>query len=418
MRLVLYTGKGGVGKTTTAAATALAAATRGRRTLIVSADAAHSLGDVLGQRLSPDPTPIRLPSGSGEESEAAEPAASGGLLEAAELDARVAMRRHWGRVRDFLVRLFVHQGIDPVVADELALLPGAEEITTLLALEEHAASGRYDFAIVDCAPTDSALRLLSLPDIAEGSLRLVLPALRTFAALAAPVAQRLVELPLPDSAVFQEADRLLRGSLGDLRARITARDTTVRLVTTTERMVIDESRRTQTELGLFDIACDAVVVNRMLPDVAAEEAFFRDWLRVQGERVAELREVFAPLPLLEAPLQDDEVRGPSALARHGAAIFRRCEPDAILCRSQPARFRRRGRDAVMELPLPGADPSGLDVVKIDDELAVTAGSRRRRVKLPRRVAALELRRARLDGGRLIVDFGAEAAEPAPAPGPP
>ena len=159
MRLVLYTGKGGVGKTTTAAATAVCAAERGRRTLVVSADAAHSLGDVFERRLGP--APIEIAPG----------------LDASEVDPRVEMLNHWGRIRDYLVEMFHYQGIEDAVAEELAQLPGSEEITTLLAVEKLAASGRYDLLIVDCAPTDSALRLATLPEVAHRALRLLLPAL-------------------------------------------------------------------------------------------------------------------------------------------------------------------------------------------------------------------------------------------------
>lgn len=179
MRLVLFTGKGGVGKTTTAAATAACAAKRGLRTLVVSADAAHSLGDVLDQRLGPEPLGIAP------------------RLHAAELDPLAEVEHHYGQIRDYLVSLFRYQGIEGVVADELALLPGAEELTTLLAVEEHASGGAFDLVIVDCAPTDSTLRLVTLPDVAHGSLRLVLKLQRAISSVATPIARESCRCPCP-----------------------------------------------------------------------------------------------------------------------------------------------------------------------------------------------------------------------------
>jgi arsenite-transporting ATPase len=284
VRLVLYTGKGGVGKTTTAAATAVCAAARGRTTLVASADAAHSLGDVFEKRLGSEPTSV----------------APG--LDAVEIDARAESARHWGRIREFLVSLLRHQGIEAVVAEELALLPGAEELTTLLAVEEFAASRHYDLVVVDCAPTDSALRLVTLPDIAHRALRLLLPLARAVSGVAVPLAQKIVSMPLPDANVFRDVDHLLYQELGSLQKRITSPETSVRLVMTPERMVIEETRRLHTELSLFEIPCDAVVMNRMLPEAAAGERFFEDWVRLQQERRQEVGELFAPLPVLEASL--------------------------------------------------------------------------------------------------------------------
>jgi arsenite-transporting ATPase len=386
VRLVLYTGKGGVGKTTTSAATAVCAAARGRTTLVASADAAHSLGDVFERRLGPEPTSV----------------APG--LDAVEIDARAESARHWGRIREFLVSLLRHQGIEAVVAEELALLPGAEELTTLLAVEEFAASRRYDLVVVDCAPTDAALRLVTLPDIAHRALRLLLPLARAVSGVTVPLAQKLVSIPLPDADVFRDADQLLYQELSSLQKRITSPETSVRLVVTPERMVIEESRRLHTELSLFEIPCDAVVMNRMLPEAAAGERFFDDWVRLQRERRQEVCELFAPLPVLEASLQDDEATGISRLAQHGEQLFGTVEPDAVLSTAPHVRFEREGSSYRAVVPLPNADRNRLDVVKVEDELTITTGARRRSLKLPRRFAPLPLAGARLEGPSLVVRF--------------
>ena len=384
MRLVLYTGKGGVGKTTTAAATAACAAARGRRTLIVSADAAHSLGDVLERRLGPRPEPIAP------------------LLDALEADARAEMARHWGRVRDYLLELFRHQGIEAVVAEELALLPGAEELATLLAVEEQGREGGYDLVVVDCAPTDATLRLLTLPDVARSALRIALKLQQAVSGVINPLARVLIAAPLPDAAVFKDVERLLYGRLRRLRARIASPQTTVRLVVTPERMVIDEARRAFTDLCLFDIACDAVVMNRLLPDEARQEPFFRDWARVEHERRQEVESLFAPLPVLTAPLRDDEVLGLDALRAHGQALFQRVEPDAVLGVRPRVRFTAEKGGWRVELPLPHAERAGLDVSKLHGELIVRSGARRRALSLPRRLASLSLAGARFERDLLVV----------------
>jgi arsenite-transporting ATPase len=392
VRLVLYTGKGGVGKTTTAAATAVVAAQRGRRTLVASADAAHSLGDVLERRLGGDPVELAP------------------RLDAVEIDARLETQRHWGRIRDFLVELLAHQGLDAVVAEELALLPGAEEVVTLLAVEELASSGRYDLIVVDCAPTDSTLRLVTLPDVAHRALRVLLPLFRAVSGVATPLARRLLSAPIPGAEVFRDAEALLYRELAGLQRRLLDDETSVRLVVTPERMVIDEARRAWTELSLFEVAADAVIMNRLLPGDAAEEEFFRAWGRLQQERLREVETLFAPLPVLVAPLAPDEVTGLERLAEHGAAIFAEREPDARLSRAPRVRFARAGAAYTAVVPLPGADPATLDVVKVDDELTITSGLRRRLLKLPRRIAPLALAAAKLEGPELVVRFVRPAGE--------
>ncbi len=389
MRLVLYTGKGGVGKTTTAAATALCAAERGRRTLLLSADAAHSLGDVLDRRLGPTPTPV-VP-----------------RLAAVEIDARKEMDRHWGRIRDYLVSILRYQGIESLVAEELALLPGTEELSTLLAVEAYADTGAWDLIVLDCAPTDSTLRLVTLPEVAHGAFRVLLRVQQVISALATPLARNLVAVPLPEAGVFRDADRLIYRKLRALRRRFTAEDASVRIVVTSERMVIDEARRAFTDLLLFEVPCDAVVMNRLLPRAVATEEFFRDWSRLQEERLREVAEFFEPLTLLTAPLQDDEITGVERLAAHGREIFAEVEPDAVLSHAPRIRFSRDGAGYRATIPLPHASAAALDVAKVDDELVIRTGPRRRALKLPSRIARLSLAKASLDGGVLDVRFTRE-----------
>jgi len=386
MRLLLYTGKGGVGKTTTAAATAAIAAQRGLRTLVLSADAAHSLGDVLDERLSAAPRTI-----------------SPGF-DALEVDARRVVESHWGRVRSYLVELFHHQGIEEVVAEELALLPGAEELATLVCVEEWAASRRYDLIVIDCAPTGSTLRLVTLPEVANHSLRWLLRLQRAAAYVAEPIARNLIGAPLPTAEVFAEADRLFYKTLHRLRARLLSRETSVRLVVTPESMVIEEARRSLTDLSLFQLTGDAVVMNRMLPAEALREPFFEEWGRTQQRRLHEVETAFAPMACLVGPLQPDEVRGFEALAEHGAALFGDRDPAAKLGESLRMRFERDAEGARVRLPLPGIDPSTLEVVRVEDELVVGIAGRRRKIALPTGIAKLDVDRVSVRDQELVVSF--------------
>jgi arsenite-transporting ATPase len=279
----------------------------------------------------------------------------------------------------------------------------------LLAIERYARLGDYDFVVLDCAPTDSTLRLVSLPDVAHGALRLLLRLQRSLSSIVTPLARSVVPVPLPSASVFREAENLLYKKLHALRKRLLSNETSVRLVMTPERMVIDEARRAYTDLCLFALGCDAVVLNRMLPEAAAEEEFFRDWWHTQAQRRLEVEAAFAPLPVLEAPLQDDEVTGVERLAHHGRTLFADRDPVARLAAGPRPRFARDGAGYRLELPLPGADLASLDVAKIEDELVVRAGAVRRAIKLPRRVAALDVQGARLADGWLEVSFAPEAA---------
>ena len=396
MRLILYTGKGGVGKTTSAAATAAWAAETGRRTLVASADAAHSLGDVYGSVGALGSTPVSLAP----------------HLDAVEVDPRVELERHWSRIHGYLVSLLRHQGIEEIVADELALLPGAEEITTLLAVRRMAEAGDYELVIVDCAPTGSALRLLTAPEVVRGALRWLLRIQRGIASVATPIARGLVAIPLPEAAVFREAEELLYRQLRDLREWLVREETHVRLVATPERLATEETLRTHTDLALFEIPCDAVVMNRLLPASARQEPFFRDWARSEAEHLAALREAVAPLPVLEAPLREDEVIGVEALAAHGRELFGGAAPDAVLCHAPGLRFEATASGASVHVPLPHVAASDLDVVKLESEIVLRTPGRRRALPLPRHFAALELVRAKLEAGTLRLDL-APAEDDAP-----
>ena len=372
MRVVLFTGKGGVGKTTTAAATAVQAARRGIKTLVMSTDAAHSLGDALGVDLATavdDPDPLVE----------VEPG-----LSALQLSAAHSVRRSWRSVQDYLLIVLKALGVDPVVADELTELPGADEIVALLELRDQVESGPWDLVVVDCAPTAETLRLLALPEALAWHLERLMPAQRGLLRTLRPAAAAATGLPLPGVQVLDSLRRW-QESLRDIQSVLTAETTSVRLVLTPERVVIAESRRTLTSLGLYGLAVDQVVVNRVFPR-ADEEPTHTGWLagwnEVQRRGLSEVRHSFEPLPIVITPYLTHEPVGVDALAALAEA---RTGDIRDVLESAPAHgmmVRPEDGGYLLTLPLPLVTAAEVDLKRRDDELLVSVGDQRRVLSLP------------------------------------
>ena len=359
MRVILFTGKGGVGKTTTAAATAVQAAREGIKTLVMSTDTAHSLGDALDADLvtaADDPDPVVE----------VEPG-----LSALQLSAAHSARRSWRSVQDYLLIVLAGLGVDPVVADELTELPGADEIVALLELRAQVGSGRWDLVIVDCAPTAETLRLLALPESLAWHLERLMPAQRGLLRSLRPAAAAATGLPLPGAQVL-ETVRRWHESLRDIQSILTAEWTSVRLVLTPERVVIAESRRTLTSLRLYGFAVDQVVVNRVFPAAGssgtsqepAHDPWLAGWNQAQQRGLAEVRHSFEPLPIVITPYLAHEPVGTDALAALAGA--------------------RTGeiRDVLMTAPVDGMTVCPDDLKRRGDELLVSVGDHRRVLSLP------------------------------------
>lgn len=389
-RVVLFTGKGGVGKTTTAAATAVRCAEAGQRVLIMSADPAHSLADSFEVPISGEPTEV----------------GDTGRLLAVQLDARERLEASWGEIRDYLREWFHWAGVTGVEAEELAVLPGMDEVFALADLDTFARSGEHDLVIVDCAPTAETIRLLSLPDVMCWFIERLMPPARRVNRLVGPVVSRLTSLPTPRDDVFV-ATRRLYEQLSRVRELLAGPGSTVRLVVNPERMVINEARRTHTYLSLFGYPVDAVILNRMLPEVVSDP-FFAGWRTSQQERRDEVIEAFSPLPVLESPLATAEVRGMDSLRAHAAATFGDLDPAAVLHPGVPLRF---DMDALgyptIHLELPFTDKGEVDVAQVDDELVITVGPYRRNLVLPDSLAGRAVTSARMDSGVLVVAFATD-----------
>lgn len=372
MRVVLFTGKGGVGKTTTAAATAVQCARRGIKTLVMSTDAAHSLGDALGVDLSTatrDPDPLVE----------VEPG-----LSALQLNAAHSVRRSWRSVQDYLLTVLQALGVDPVVADELTQLPGADEIVALLELRDQVQSGPWDLVVVDCAPTAETLRLLALPEALAWHLERLMPAQRGLLRTLRPAAEAATGLPLPG---LQMLDTLRRWqeSLRDIQSVLTAETTSVRLVLTPERVVIAESRRTLTSLRLFGVSVDEVVVNRVFPDAdqdSTSTAWLAGWNEAQQRGLSDVRRSFEPLPIVISPYLAHEPVGVDALAALAGARTGDIRDVLITSPPQGMSVRPENGAYLLTLPLPFVTAAEVDLKRRDDELLVAVGDQRRVLSLP------------------------------------
>ncbi len=383
-RTILYTGKGGVGKTSVAACTARGCAAAGLRTLVISTDPAHSLSESLG-----------APLGS-------EPVAAGDGLWGQEVRAQEEMERHWSGVQEWLGELLIERGVDRISAEELTVPPGGDELFALLRLQSHHQSGEWDVIIVDCAPTGETLRLLSFPDVARWWIDKVFPFERQLLAAARPIARSLLDISLPGRAVFADIERLSQNLIAMNEILRDRTHSTIRLVMNPDRMVIGEAMRTFTYLNLYGYLTDAVIVNRLFPEGVGD--YFNDWRRVQEQHLERVHSAFAPVPVLCAPFFEQEVVGPEMLDRLHAELFGDRDPGAVLHDSLTQELEVLDDGARLRLDLPFAEKGDISLKKIGLELIVGVDGQRRTIMLPPAMAAMRPAAATFEDGALEIRF--------------
>lgn len=385
MRIILYTGKGGVGKTTIAAATAVRCAQLGYRTVVMSTDLAHSLADSFDRELAPEPIEI-APN-----------------LWAQETDIYYNLQMYWGRVQEWLSELLAWRHVDEIVADEVSVLPGMEELANLLWINRHRESGQYDVIVVDCAPTGETLRLLSFPEIGRWWVEKILPIHRAAATVVRPILRLSTGMPMPDDEVYDAVQELfdqldrLHGMMVDPEL------TSVRLVLNPEKMVIKEAQRTYTYFSLFGYPCDLVISNRVIP-AAVKDAYFQTWKASQARYREMVDERFAPVPVLEAPLFQDEVVGLERLAEMAGALYGERDPSQIYFRGRTQSLEKADGGYLLRIPLPFTEKPDIDLLHLGDELSVHVGQHRRNLVLPRVLTGLRTAGARFEGDTLAIRF--------------
>lgn len=385
-RVILYTGKGGVGKTSVAAATALRASERGQRTLVLSTDSAHSLGDSLDLALGPEP--VRVADN----------------LWAQESDVYHSIQKYWGTIQRWLESVLAWEGLDTVMAEEMAVIPGMDELANLLWILEHHQTGAYDVIVVDCAPTAETFRLLSFPESGRWWLEKIFPVSRRVSGLARPVLRRFTDLPMPDEEVFDAVEDLFSRMKRIQELLTNPSLASVRLVIQAEKMVIKEAQRAYTFLGLFGYPVDLVVCNRLLP-ASTVGGYFDAFRAAQQRYLQQARETFAPVPVLEAPFFDQEVVGLAMLGRLADALFGDADPSQFFYQGKTFSIDRVGEEYVLETSVPMIARSQLSLLEAGEELVIQAGPYRRNLLLPRMLVGRSIQAARLDDGKLQIRFG-------------
>jgi len=383
-RIILFTGKGGVGKTTSAAGTATLAARRGARTLVLSTDAAHSLADAFGEQIGGEPTQVAPD------------------LWVHQVDAQRRFERSWGDIQGYLVSVLDASGVDPITAEELTVLPGAEEVLALLELRTHALSGDWDVIIVDCAPTAETLRLLALPEALNWYMTRVFGVQRRVVRALRPVLSRAAGVPMPEDSVFEAVERLHR-DLEEVQRILTDKDASVRLVLTPETVVVAEARRSLTTLSLYGYRVDGVVANRVFPTEGADD-WRNAWVAAQRSVLTEVRQSFVDLPIWMSAYQPGEPVGAEALAGFAEAAYDGDDPFAIPTGEGPMTISRTETGAVLRIALPFAERKDVDLARHGNELVVTVGSYRRLLSLPAALARHTVTGARVESGSLQVRF--------------
>jgi arsenite/tail-anchored protein-transporting ATPase len=409
VRVILYTGKGGVGKTSVAAATALLAARQGKRTLLLSTDPAHSVADSFdienaGSRIKVNDR-----------------------LFLHEVDALTELEANWKVIHGYFTRVLAAQGIDEILADELAAPPGMGEVAALMWIRKYYVEDKYDLLVVDCAPTGETLQLLSFPEVARWWLNKVFPLERRVMRVARPILQPMMDIPLPKDEIFASIKDLLLDLDGTRNILADPKTTSVRLVLNLEKMVIKEAQRAYTYLNLYDYQTDAVIVNRFLPapaprpasragsgpdvEVDGDSRFLAGWRKSQQQYEAQVEASFGSIPILRAPMFEQEVVGQEMLGRLGDAVFANHDPVALLMENRPQRLEKIGDEYVLSLELPFVSKDQVELIQRQDELFVRVGPYKREISLPRVLARRRSRTARFDptGRTLKIHFAAETS---------
>ncbi|MFZ5986196.1 MAG: ArsA family ATPase [Bacillota bacterium] len=391
MRIMLYTGKGGVGKTSIAAATALKCAKKGLKTLVVSTDAAHSLGDSLDIRLSPEPKEIRK------------------NLWAQEIDSIHEVEQGWGKVQEYLTTLFTAKTVKDITTEELTVFPGIEDLLSLLRILKYYKEKTFDVIVIDCAPTGETLALLSFPEMLRWWMDKLFPIKRKAMKLMKPIAEPLLGVPMPSDNVMGEIENIYN-QLDEMKQILSDRDiTSIRIVVNPEKMVIKEAQRSFTYLNIYNFNVDAIVVNRIIPDNVSDE-YFKVWKDIQKKYREMIVDSFTPVPIYNAPLFEKEIVGLEILERLGDEIFKDEDPSRIFYNTRTQNVTKENDEYTLSIYMPFTDKKDLSLNQKADELIVKVGSIKRNITLPRTLLNYTVKGAKFENEILKVRFGGESNE--------
>jgi arsenite-transporting ATPase len=386
MRIILYTGKGGVGKTSIAAATALKSAKNGLKTLVVSTDAAHSLGDSLDTRLTPEPVEISK------------------NLWAQEIDSIHEVEKGWGKVQEYLTTLFTAKAVKDITTEELTVFPGFEDLLSLLRILGYYKQKTFDVIIIDCAPTGETLALLSFPDMLRWWMDKLFPMKRKAVKLLRPVVGPIMGIPLPNDGVMGEIENIYN-QLDEMRTILSDREiSSIRIVVNPEKMVIKEAQRSFTYLNIYNYNIDAIIVNRVIPDNVTDE-YFKVWKDIQQKYKVMIKESFSPIPIYYAPLFEKEIVGIEMLERLGDEVFDRRDPVKMEYNLRTQEIKKEKDEYIFSIYMPFVEKSEVSLNQKADELIIKVGSIKRTVTLPRTLLNYSVKGARFEDEILKIRFG-------------
>jgi arsenite-transporting ATPase len=391
LRIIFFAGKGGVGKTSVAAATGIKTAQMGRKTVVMSLDVAHSLADIF------DLDKGLLDKNKGQ------PIGVIDNLWIQELDIQEEIQRYWGDIHAYISGLLNTAGLDDVLAEELAILPGMEEISLLLYINKYVREEEYDVILLDCAPTGESLRFISVPTTLEWYMKKIFKLQRKVVKYVRPVAKRIYDVPLPGDDYFQAIEDLFNKLKGVDKILVDPATTTVRLVTNPEKVVLKETQRAFMYFCLYKMSIDAIIMNRILPD-DVQDAYFKDWMKGQQQHLEEAKNFFSPVPIFPVNLFSGEIIGYDHLRDLADQIYADRDPLERFYTEEPYRFIKESGGYCLKLKLPFIQKKDVELSKIYEELVIRIGGFKRHILLPRQVGSLNSVTAKMEGEYLNVVF--------------
>lgn len=387
MRIILYTGKGGVGKTSVAAATACKIAEEGKKVLIMSTDQAHSLSDAFDVKLSNNPTPIS------------------NNLEALEIDAILENEAIWGKIKDYIERLMVLKSDKNIEIEELLVFPGFEDLLSLLKIKAINDEGKYDVLIVDCAPTGETMALLKFPELFNWWMAKIFPIKKKAAKIAKPVIESTLKIPIPDKDTFEEIEKLYM-KIDELHELLLDKDkVSLRIVTTPEKIVVKEAKRNFSYLHLYDFNVDAIIINKIINEDGGK-GYFENWIKIQEESINDIFESFKPVPIFKFELRSSEVRKYEALLIMGDAIFTNEAAERILFKDKIFEVEKSKDDEnyYLKIKMPFVDKKELNLFQKGDEISISIKNEKKSFILPRKLQSKEITKANYIDGKLVIEF--------------
>ncbi|MDO5560865.1 MAG: ArsA family ATPase [Oscillospiraceae bacterium] len=385
MRIILYTGKGGVGKTSIAAATACAVARSGKKTIVVSTDAAHSLSDSFGIKLTGDPVNI------------------GDNLWGMEIDVVKENEKNCSITMDYMQKILTFKAQETIETEEMMVFPGYEELLSLVRIKELYDSGEFDTIIVDCAPTGETMSLLKSPELMKWWMDKFYKKKKKAVKIAGPVVHAATKIPMPDESMFDEFE-VLFNKLDELYKLFMDKDTvSIRIVTTPEKIVVKEAKRSLTYLHLFDYNVDAVIINKIFPERSLE-GYFSRWGALQQESIKDIYEGFGKIPVFRMYLQDHELREMEQLTLAGDQIYGDTDPRKVLFKENIFSITSQDSYRIFSINMPFADKKDMTMVHTGSELIIGVKNEKRAFELPANLRSCEISKARYEDGRLNIYF--------------